>query len=71
MYLKRIKELRIDHDLTQSFVAEMLYLQRRQYQRYENGETDTPNQILLMLADYYNVSLDYIFERTNTKEFKR
>lgn len=71
IYFKRIKELRIDNKLSQKDIAEKLLLLRQQYQRYESGERDTPNQILLMIANYYNVSLDYIFERTNTKEFKR
>lgn len=70
IYFKRIKELRIEKKLTQKEIAEILYLQTRTYQRYENVDRDTPNQILLMIADLYNVSLDYIFERSENRNLK-
>ena len=67
MYFKRLKELREDNDKRQQDIAEYLLMTQQQYQRYETGKRDMPNQILLMLADFYGVSLDYIFERTDIK----
>ena len=67
MYFKRLKELREDNDKRQQDIAEYLLMTQQQYHRYETGKRDMPNQILLMLADFYGVSLDYIFERTDIK----
>ena len=67
MYFKRLKELREDNDKRQQDIAEYLLMTQQQYQRYETGKRDVPKQILLMLADLYGVSLDYIFERTDIK----
>ncbi len=64
-YFKRLKDLREDKDMKQTDVAEILGIKQPQYSRYENGLRDIPSDILIMLADYYNVSTDYIFGRTN------
>ncbi len=63
MYLKRLRDLREDHDLKQSDVAEILGIQQTVYSRYERGFQNIPLEHLVKLADYYDVSLDYIFER--------
>ncbi len=63
MYLKRLRDLREDHDLSQTDVAEMLKIQQTVYSRYERGYQNIPLEHLVALADYYKVSLDYIFER--------
>lgn len=68
MYFKRIKHLRLDHDLTQTEVALMIGCSQQTYSDYENGKCDIPNEVLLKLADYYKVSMDYIYERTNNKK---
>ncbi len=67
-YYRRIRDLREDHDLTQKEVAEYLCMKQPQYHRYESGVRDIPSDILIKLADYYNVSTDYILGRTNRKE---
>lgn len=64
-YFKRLKDLREDNDKTQKEIADYLGMKQPQYSRYENGLRDIPSDILIMLADYYNVSTDYIFGRTN------
>lgn len=64
-YYKRLKDLREDNDKTQKEIADYLGMKQPQYSRYENGLRDIPSDILIMLADYYNVSTDYIFGRTN------
>ena len=62
-FYKRIRDLREDNDLKQSEVAEKLHMQREVYRRYETGEREIPLNIAVMLADIYNVSLDYIAGR--------
>lgn len=62
---RRIRELREDHDLTQTQVAEMLGMKQPQYFRYEQGYRDIPTDMLIKLADYYNTSIDYMLGRTN------
>ena len=64
---QRIRDMREDADLTQKQVADILYMHTTQYRRYECGESEIPFDIAVKLADYYNVSLDYIAGRTNDK----
>lgn len=68
MYFRRIEDLRIDHDLTQQQVADMLGCNREVYRRYEKGIRTIPIDFLIKLADYYKVSTDYILERTKNKK---
>ena len=65
MYLKRLRDLREDHDLKQEDVASLLGIQQTVYSRYERGFQNIPLEHLVKLADYYGVSIDYIFEREN------
>ena len=65
MYFKRLEELRIDHDLTQQDVADLLGCQWEVYRRYEKGTRTIPADFLIRLADYYHVSVDYILGRAN------
>ncbi len=67
MLYKRIKELREDKDLTQKQMGEILSCSQRVYSNYERGELDIPTEILKKLADFHQVSIDYILERTNKK----
>ena len=67
MHLKRIRELREDHDLTQEQMGNILNISQRTYSRYENNERSIPLEILIKIANYYNVSLDYLVERSNEK----
>ena len=68
MYFKRIKDLRIDHDLYQKQIANLLKITRQQYGLYESGKRDIPIDLLIKLADFYNVSIDYMLERTKNKK---
>jgi len=67
MMWPRIQDLRIDHDLTQMQVAEILNCQREVYRRYEKGTREIPLSYAIILADYYNVSLDYLVGRSNER----
>ena len=62
MYLK-IKDLREDHDLSQKEVAKILNISQVTYSYYEIGKRNIPLYLLIKLADYYNVTLDYIVGR--------
>lgn len=62
---KRIRELREDRDITQTQIAEKLNISQRTYSRYENGVSTIPLEILVKIADFHNVSTDYLLERTD------
>ncbi len=67
----KIKDLRIDNDLTQVQVAKFLMCDQSLYSKYERGERDIPLKLLIRLSEYYNVSLDYLVGRTNKKEINK
>lgn len=60
MQFERVENLRIDHDLTQQEVADILNCQREVYRRYEKGTRELPLSYAIILAKYYNVTLDYL-----------
>ncbi|MED4124046.1 helix-turn-helix transcriptional regulator [Halalkalibacterium halodurans] len=62
---KRLVELRKKHNKTQSEIADILGVHRTTYANYEQGTREMDYDLLLKLADYYKVSLDYIFGRTD------
>lgn len=64
---KRIRNLREDSDLTQAKVGELINVPQRTYAYYESGQRMIPPHILAELAELYNVSVDYILERTDEK----
>lgn len=66
---KRIRDLREDHDLKQQDIAEYLQCSQVCYSHYENGRRDVPTDVLIKLADYYNVSIDYLLGRTDNPTF--
>ncbi len=59
-YVKRIRDLREDHDLTQQQVADALGTSQTMYARYERGANELPIRHLLVLCELYGVSSDYI-----------
>ncbi len=64
----RIKDLREDCDKTQQELADYLGTSTQHYGKYENGHAEIPFERAIMLAKYYNVSLDYIAGLTNSKK---
>lgn len=68
MYLKRLKDLREDNDLTQEIIANLLKITRPQYSLYETGKRDIPVDLLRKLAKFYETSLDYIVGDTDIFE---
>ena len=59
----RVRDLREDRDKTQRQIAELLNMQLTVYQRYERGERELPLWAAIKLADYYNITLDYLVGR--------
>lgn len=64
MYLPRLRDLREDKDMQQKEVAALLGIDQRVYSTYETGKRDIPLKHLVVLADFYNVSLDYLAGRS-------
>ena len=59
-FYQRLKDLREDKDDKQEDVAKVLNITRQQYHLYESGKREMPMHHFMVLAKYYNVSLDYI-----------
>lgn len=57
---KRIKDLREDHDLTQTEVAKILNMSQRGYSHIETGNNDISTEALIKLSKFYHTSTDYI-----------
>ena len=68
MEIRRLRDLREDHDKSQKAIAEYLNMHRSVYRRYESGERETPAWVLDKLAAYYHVSTDYLLGRTDRPE---
>ena len=67
----RLKELREAHGLSQVRLAIDLNLNQNSVSRYENGTREADYKTLIAIADYFNVSLDYLLGRTNCPLFIR
>lgn len=64
----RLRDLREDNDLTQRQLAEHLNCSQVCYSRYELGQRDIPTDVLIKLARFYGVSIDYILRQTDDPE---
>lgn len=71
MLYQRIRELREDHDLTQVQMGKILSCSQRVYSNYERVELDIPTEILIKLADFYEVSVDYLLNRTEQMQMTK
>ncbi|MCR4726390.1 MAG: helix-turn-helix domain-containing protein [Clostridia bacterium] len=60
---KKLKELRLQNDLTQEKLAALLCISRVNYTRYETGKVRPDYETLLKIADFYDISLDDFFDR--------
>lgn len=67
LYFKNIRALREDNDIKQREIAAVLGVSQNTYSQYETGVIAFTDQVLLKLADYYGVSVDYLMDRTNVK----
>ena len=67
-YYPRLRELRVSTGMNQTDLADILGMQQNQYSRYERGERELPMHLFVVLAQHYNVSLDYMVGLSDTKE---
>ena len=63
---KRLKDMREDSDKTQEDIAKLLSTTQQQYGKYENGLREIPAHHLITLAEFYNVSVDYLLGLIDT-----
>lgn len=67
MVFKNLRALREDNDIKQFEIANYLGVSQNTYSQYETGKIALTDQILIKLADYYNVSIDYLMDRTEER----
>lgn len=65
IFAQRLNELRTKHKLSQTALASLLNVSQRQISYYESGKDTPPLPALIALADYFNVSLDYLVGRSD------
>ena len=61
----RLRDLREDHDMTQTTLAALLHIKQNTYSQYENGQRQLPVEILILLSSIYNTSTDYLLDITD------
>ena len=64
---ERLRDLCDEHELTQVKVAKLLGVSQAAYQRYESGDRAVPDEVKIFLAQYYNVTIDYLLGKTNDR----
>lgn len=64
----RLRDLREDHDLTQKTVADYLHVRQNTYSQYETGIRQIPIDLLILLAQLYETSTDYLLELTDVSQ---
>ena len=62
---KRLRELREGSRLTQTQVAEVVGVQQSRINRYESGKSTPPPEVFVKYADFFDVSMDYLYCRTD------
>lgn len=67
-FYQRVRDLREDADLKQEQIGNFLEITRQQYQLYESGKREIPFHLVIKLAEFYDVSIDYIAGLTNEKK---
>ncbi|MBR5246407.1 MAG: helix-turn-helix transcriptional regulator [Clostridia bacterium] len=67
MIFKNLRTIREDNDLRQSDIAKILNISQNTYSQYETGVISLTAEVLIKLADYYGVSVDYLLDRTDEK----
>ena len=68
MVYQNVKNLREDGDYKQRELAAVLHVSQNTYSQYETGVIELTAEKLIMLADFYNVSVDYLLGRTKKRE---
>ena len=71
MKFQRIQDLRTDADMSQKQLSEILHISQRSYSHYETGSRNIPVEMLIRLANYFDISVDYLVGRTDKKEMNK
>lgn len=71
MAYKNLKSIREDNDIKQKDIANYLSVSQNTYSQYETGVISLTADVLVKLADYYGVSVDFLLDRTDDPTFKR
>ena len=71
MKFQRIQDLRTDADMSQKQLSEILHISQRSYSHYETGSRNIPVEMLIRLANYYDISVDYLVGRTDKKKMNK
>ena len=71
MIFRHIRDAREDRDLRQKDIAAVLNVSQNTYSQYETGVISLTAEVLLKLAEYYQVSVDYLLDRTNDPDIKK
>lgn len=69
--MNRIKELRIEKNISQNFLAELLNTSQQSISFYETGKRDPDTKTLEILSDYFNVSIDYLLCKSNIRNSQK
>lgn len=68
MIFENIRNLREDNDKTQQELASYLNVRQTTYSKYELGKINIPIEVFIKLADYYDVTVDYLLGRTSVQK---
>ncbi len=71
MIFNNLKNIRIDNDIKQKDIAEILNVSQNTYSQYETGIIALTAEVLIKLSDYYNVSIDYLLDRTDNPKINQ
>lgn len=68
MSFKNLRSIREDRDIKQKDIAKILNVSQNTYSQYETGVISLTAEVLIKLADYYDVSVDYLLDRTDNPQ---
>ena len=71
MIFNNLKSLRVDNDIKQKDIAKMLNVSQNTYSQYETGVIALTAEVLIKLSDFYNVSIDYLLDRTDNPKINK
>ncbi|MEE0947072.1 MAG: helix-turn-helix transcriptional regulator [Acutalibacteraceae bacterium] len=71
MPYKNLRGIREDKDIKQKELAKYLNVSQNTYSQYENGVISLTAEVLIKLANFYNVSIDYLLDRTNNPNLQK
>lgn len=71
MQYRNLRGIREDNGIKQKDIAKYLNVSQNTYSQYETGVISLTAEILIKLSDYYNVSIDYLLDRTNNPHIQK